>query len=135
MVRRSLAIAVVSLALSAAAALAFTPSGTRVGRAWGRDLLGAAFGYTPIGPDSSNGFPVGAQSQEQAASPGAFCAVRPPRDQAEEASLAPPLTESAMTGAPASTPVAGSESLLLPLPSAVCHGSDDAVLAPAASGP
>jgi len=55
MVRRSLAIAVVSLALSAAAALAFAPSGTRAGRA-GRELLGAAFGYTPIEPDSRSGF-------------------------------------------------------------------------------
>src|SRR5829696_7172590 len=80
MVRRSLAIAVVSLALSAAAALAFAPSGTRAGRA-GRELLGAAFGYTPIEPDSRSGFGAEAQSREPTETAGAFCAVRLPAPQ------------------------------------------------------
>jgi hypothetical protein len=135
MVRRSLAIAVVSLALSSAVALAFAPSGKRAGRAWGRELLGAAFGYTPTGPDIRSGFATGAEAQEPTESPGAFCPVRPPRGQAEDGSLAPPLLEAPLLSAPASTPAGDSVSLLLPPPSAVCPGSDDAALTPTVSRP
>ena len=136
MMRRSLAIAVVSLALSSAVALAFAPSGTRAGRAWGRDLLGAAFGYTPIGPDDiRSGFATGTEAQKPTESPGAFCPVRPPRSQAEDASLAPPVPETPLLSAPASTPADESVNLLLPPPSAVCHGSDDSALTPAVSRP
>jgi len=129
MVRRSLAIAVVSLALSSAVALAFAPSGTRAGRS-GRDLLGAAFGYTPIGPESRSGFAAEAQSRETTETAGAFCPVRPPGGKEEDAPQVEPLTEVPLLGAPASTPAGGSESLLLPPPSAVCHGSNDAAPAP-----
>jgi hypothetical protein len=126
MIRRALLIATAAVALSAAAAMGFTPALARAGRVWTRGIR-TAFGITPV-PRSVGGAHAtnGALLQQDDEVQGAFCPIRPPAD--EPAALLPDSAGTQMSTDPrARTPidtstVAPGESLL-PAAPALCRPS------------
>jgi hypothetical protein len=78
MLRRVLAITVISVALSAAGTLAFAPSLSRVSRAWTRGIAWSARGFTPV-PRllDSAAMTRDPSFANEGGVPGTYCPVRP----------------------------------------------------------
>ena len=78
MLRRASAIAVIAVALSAAGALAFSPSFSRVGRTWTRAIAWTSRGFTPVPtPVDSAAMTRDPSYATEGGVPGTFCPVRP----------------------------------------------------------
>jgi hypothetical protein len=126
MIRRAFLIAVAAVALSAAAAMAFTPAFARASRSWSYSILRTTFGRT-LEPRSVGGHPKrGALLNQEDTVQGVFCPMRPPV--AEQSALVPEVSSPQMSidGAPSveidSSSLAAAESLLPPTP-AICRAS------------
>ena len=127
MIRRALLIVAAALALSAAGAMAFTPTAARAGRSWTEGILRTAFGVTPD-PRSATGAHAtnGSLLQQDDAVQGSFCPVRPPADEAT--ALIPEGSGAQMSSDPNASAVLDSSTLvegqsLLPSPALCRPGS------------
>ena len=126
MIRRALLIAAAAVALSAAAAMGFTPALARAGRVWTRGIR-TAFGITPV-PRPVGGAHVttGGLPQQDDEVQGAFCPVRPPAD--EPTALIPEPSGAQMSSNPHASAAIDSSTLvegasLLPAPALCPAGS------------
>jgi hypothetical protein len=113
MVRRVLAITVIAVALSAAGALAFAPSFSRVSHAWSRGTAWSGRAFTPVPVPRDSSAASHDASLENEAVPGTYCPIRP---HDPSMSVASPLdqrmsTEPAMSSS-VSTPPLGKTDLL-----------------------
>jgi hypothetical protein len=111
MLRRALAIAVIAVALSAAGALAFAPSFSRVSRAWSHGIAWSGRSFTPVPVPRDSSAASHDPALENDAVPGTYCPIRP---HDPNMSVATPDARMSADVAPpnASTPVPGKTDLL-----------------------
>ena len=127
MIRRALLIAAAAVALSAAAAMAFTPGLARAGRSWSRGLLQTAFGVTLAPRSVSGGHTANEALLKHGDSvQGTFCPIRPPA--AEQTALLPETSGARMSTDRGSSAILDSSTLQagdsLPAPApAICRAS------------
>jgi hypothetical protein len=136
MIRRALLIAAAAVALSAAGAMAFTPSVARAGRSWSLGILRTTFGLT-LDPRSTSAARAtnGSLLQQDDAVQGSFCPVRPPVH--EPTPLIPEASGAQMSTDPQASAAIDSSTLsegesLLPPSSALCRAGS--VTPPSQSG-
>lgn len=113
MLRRALAITLIGVALSAAAALAFVPSFSRVSRAWSHAIVWPGHAFTPVPVPRDLSAASHDPSLENEPVPGTYCPIRP---HDPNGSVATPVDQRISTdpaaSSNASTPLPGKTDLL-----------------------